>query len=323
MDTVKKMHTHFGINYEGHPRPLTKEEYIFRASTMMEELLEYIDSIFEDVPGVPSITEQMDQFRDLLNELTMRKTIDLGEQFDALLDLSVFIQGTCELQGFPYLEGMEEVMAANMKKRLATSAAESKRNLKFDLVKPQGWQPPDLNHLVYPSGLIILDGPDGTGKSQLAEDLASRYNGRIIHHTWNEELELRVPAYYKEALDQVFESNQLIIIDRLYLSNIIYHQTYRADRNYKWHDEMVAIKNLVQELGAVEIVCLPEDKLAFLSHYDELMNDREEMYSHSMDLVYDGYMHHTLNNDYIFYDLFQNWHSTDNFVESMGVKLKW
>ena len=106
----------------------------------------------------------------------LRKDVDsplqLAEQFDAMLDLSIFALGTTERQGFPTNDGWKRVMSANMQKELAEKASDSKRSFKIDLVKPEGWQAPDLTDLVKPlRGIIVLEGPDAAGKTTLANTL--------------------------------------------------------------------------------------------------------------------------------------------------------
>jgi len=316
------MHTKFGINYEGHPKALSKEEYIFRISMMMEELLEYTTAVFEVPDQLTNLTTAMNEFREIMAEFPLKESQDLEAQFDALVDLSVFVKGTCELQGFPYAKGFQEVMAANMRKRRAASSNESKRNLEFDLIKPTDWESPDLKQLVYPTGVIVLDGPDGAGKTVLANKLAARYNGVVIHHTWSEELETRWYGYFEDTIKDVFEADQLVIIDRLYLSQWIYHKAFRSDREDTWGESMKLIKGMIRELNGLEIICIPSDKQAYLSHYDELSEQREEMYD-TMSAVYDGYMHYTLDETYEVYDLFEHWETTDKYVENIGAQLKW
>lgn len=66
------------------------------------------------------------------------------EIFDALLDLVVVAMGTAHLFGFPWQEGWDEVQRANMSKvRAKADGSDSKRGSAWDIVKPEGWTPPD------------------------------------------------------------------------------------------------------------------------------------------------------------------------------------
>lgn len=114
---IRRFHERFQIEYGGPPRALPEELSDFRVEFLMEELDEYIDAV---------------------------DCGSLEAQFDALLDLVYVALGTAYLHGFPFQDGWDEVQRANMTKVRAASAEDSKRNSFYDVVKPRGWQPPDL-----------------------------------------------------------------------------------------------------------------------------------------------------------------------------------
>lgn len=111
-DLVKKQLAHFAIDYNGAPRELSVEERRFRTCCMLEEVTEYLSAS------------------------------GLEKQYDALLDLMVFALGTMVRQGFP-IDGIEDVIQANMKKRLGPLARRG--DFELDLIKPEGWAPADLS----------------------------------------------------------------------------------------------------------------------------------------------------------------------------------
>ena len=69
-------------------------------------------------------------------------------QLDALIDLVYFALGTAYLLGFDFYKGWKEVHRANMTKERAKTASDSKRGSQFDVVKPKGWEPPNLQDCV-------------------------------------------------------------------------------------------------------------------------------------------------------------------------------
>jgi predicted HAD superfamily Cof-like phosphohydrolase len=73
---------------------------------------------------------------------------NLHDMFDALIDLVYVALGTAYLHGFDFDEGWARVHAANMKKVRAETDEQSKRGTSYDVVKPDGWEPPDLSDLV-------------------------------------------------------------------------------------------------------------------------------------------------------------------------------
>lgn len=74
---------------------------------------------------------------------------DLPQMFDALIDLVYVAMGTAHLLGLPWAAGWNEVQRANMQKvRAEPDGSNSKRGSGFDVVKPPGWVPPDLEPLL-------------------------------------------------------------------------------------------------------------------------------------------------------------------------------
>jgi predicted HAD superfamily Cof-like phosphohydrolase len=113
LQSVKAMHSKFGLENNSGPTHLTPEEKSFRIVALREEIDEY------------------EEATELVNE------------YDALVDLMVFAVGTFERHGFPLQDGFDAVMTCNMKKELAGSSENSKRGFKRDLVKPAGWTGPE------------------------------------------------------------------------------------------------------------------------------------------------------------------------------------
>lgn len=116
---IEAFHIKYGLAYNGQPRMLDEKTSSFRAGFIEEELDEYI------------LADTME------------------DKFDALIDLVYVALGTAYLHGFDFEEGWKRVQAANMKKVRATQADQSKRGSTSDVVKPEGWEAPDLRDLVY------------------------------------------------------------------------------------------------------------------------------------------------------------------------------
>jgi len=265
---IARMHEHFKISYDGPPRELSEEEYQFRLTAFGEEITEYIDA---------------------------REDGDLEGQFDALLDLIVFALGACHLHGFDVDEGMTRVMQANMQKRVVLSAEESKRGHKYDLIKPDGWRAPYLEDLISPpnhhTGIIILEGPDGCGKTTLAEYFVEHYNAHYMHSTWSKEIDEYMFQYMQSTLDAAgrISKNQLVILDRHWLSDCVYGDVfregcYRGDLYNGMHHQFF------REDNRHMIYCLPEDKEAANQHFKNLAGTRPEMYDsmHDVSLAYES-----------------------------------
>lgn len=119
---IKDFHEKFKLEYSSPPRQLPQDLYLFRVKFLSEELNEYCIALAEN------------------NKVG---------QLDALVDLIYVALGTSYLHGFNFTEAWNRVHAANMKKVRALKAEDSKRgNAEYDVVKPPGWEPANLEDLV-------------------------------------------------------------------------------------------------------------------------------------------------------------------------------
>ena len=123
---ISDFHVKFNLEYTGPVRVLPDDVAEFRIKFMQEELFEYIEGVVEG---------------------------DIEKQFDALIDLVYVALGTAYLQGMPFDKGWELVQAANMAKVKAGPNGEgSKRGSPHDVIKPEGWAPPDHGPLLRDHG---------------------------------------------------------------------------------------------------------------------------------------------------------------------------
>ena len=86
------------------------------------------------------LQEELDEF------LKGYSDADLEACADALVDIVYVALGTAYLMGLPFDDLWDEVQKANMNKIRAVKV--TKRGTTFDVIKPKGWQPPNLKHLL-------------------------------------------------------------------------------------------------------------------------------------------------------------------------------
>ncbi len=120
-EDVKEFHEKFGVEPTKLGNMLKTEDQFFRLNTLLEELQEYLNGISQH---------------------------DYEMALDSLVDLIWFACGTAHVHGFDFDEAWKRVREANMAKVRATDASQSKRGTKLDIVKPEGWKPPDLSDLI-------------------------------------------------------------------------------------------------------------------------------------------------------------------------------
>ena len=74
---------------------------------------------------------------------------DIEELADALVDVTFIALGTAAALGIDFNSCWDAVLEANMQKVRAVKPEETKRNHIFDLVKPDGWVPPDIERILH------------------------------------------------------------------------------------------------------------------------------------------------------------------------------
>jgi predicted HAD superfamily Cof-like phosphohydrolase len=119
---VGQFHEKFGLDNIKNkivPHSLDHSVWQFRVNFMQEELDEFTDAWADG---------------------------DLPKMADALVDLVYVALGTAHLMHIPFNDVWAEVQRANMAKVRANSADDprSSRKHTLDVVKPAGWQPPDV-----------------------------------------------------------------------------------------------------------------------------------------------------------------------------------
>jgi predicted HAD superfamily Cof-like phosphohydrolase len=129
------------------------------------------------VPGIVSPAEFDFRLRFINEELDelvgAYAKQDLEGYLDALVDLTYVVLGAAYLSGAPFDKAWAQVHKANMKKKKAKTATDSSRGYACDIVKPKGWQPPDLGKILEQHGVILSAGAaEAIGKMEEGEAAA-------------------------------------------------------------------------------------------------------------------------------------------------------
>lgn len=254
---VIAMQKKMGVEYVGPPRDLPDDEFDFRIGALREEIQEIIDA---------------------RNEGSIEKAID------GYGDLITFAMGALAQHGVDGEELFDRIMDANMFKDAVESADQSKRGYGKDLIKPEGWKEPYLSDLLIEPqmhrGLIILEGADACGKTTLAEHFEQYYGAVTFHSTWTPGLEQRMYEYMKQTLQQALQisKKRLVILDRHFLSALVYSDVFRADTTPNRDDMYFHFDVEVAQPHSCIVFCVPKDLEAQSKHYALTQNSREEMY---------------------------------------------
>ena len=118
---IDQFHKKFGFEKnEKVGIPDNNELVNFRTSFLMEELAEYTQAITKK---------------------------DAAGALDALVDIVYIALGTAWLFNLPFEKAWNEVQKANMSKIRAKSKSK-KRGTSFDVIKPKGWEAPNIERIV-------------------------------------------------------------------------------------------------------------------------------------------------------------------------------
>lgn len=133
---VIDFHKKFGIDYDGKPRELPEDLLKFRH-----------DRLIEEVGEIEIAMQLLDRGLHFYDGSRIVEGLD--RKLDGLVDLIYIALGTARLHGFDFEEAWRRVHAANMAKASARDFMHlSKYKNPNDVVKPPGWEPPDLRDLV-------------------------------------------------------------------------------------------------------------------------------------------------------------------------------
>lgn len=146
-------------------------------------------------------------------------------------------------------------------------------------------------------GIIILDGPDGAGKTTLARAIMKQAE-KIGYEPIYKHLSKPIDAWgeHRDALLEYINAAHspsgrpvLIVADRHFISEAVYGHVYRQGSEYPYAARHV--DRLLHRFGALRVVCAPPVDYVTSTH-EKLKQTREEMYDKGMDLV--ARMYHDL-----------------------------
>jgi thymidylate kinase len=100
--------------------------------------------------------------------------------------------------------------------------------------------------------IIIIEGPDGSGKTRLAEQLSKQTGYKIRHRSKPETEEERTKMMDDYLVD--IRSNKNIIWDRSFYSEMVYGNVMR-DKSYINWTQMLQLETELANVGAIIIHC--------------------------------------------------------------------
>ena len=150
MEDVRAFHEAAGHPIRSKPAMVPRSRLLLRANLIGEEYFEMLEAMFLLSPETRIRLEDM---RQELNGLLKAHaeapspldTKALAGTADALVDMAYFIVGTALERGLPLDKVWEAVQTANMAKFPGGVAL---RREDGKIIKPEGWQPPDVAAII-------------------------------------------------------------------------------------------------------------------------------------------------------------------------------
>jgi hypothetical protein len=128
--------------------------------------------------------------------------------------------------------------------------------------------------VIKPRSIIILEGPDGGGKSTLGREMANRSGALLTHLGPFRELRKGIARFYAEAMMPAILGAADVIMDRSWLSEPIYGHIYRNGLDRVEPDRARILERLAMRCRVVVVRCMApyeEHERLFLSRKGEEM----------------------------------------------------
>ena len=129
--------------------------------------------------------------------------------------------------------------------------------------------------------IIILEGPDGTGKTTLAQEICKKLGAKYLHLTyrWKD----KIFDYHTAAIRFASKQTQPIVIDRWWPSEAVYAKAFRGGSDWPMQGRM--LDRIARKYGAIYVYCGSNPDTTIANHA-KLKHTREEMYDDISDVAY-------------------------------------
>lgn len=132
--------------------------------------------------------------------------------------------------------------------------------------------------------IIVIEGPDGVGKTSLAEAIVKDIGGKVVHLTYRYPNNMH--QYHTAAMYHVIRAATKgpVVLDRWWASELVYANIYRGGS--KWPHMWRMLHRVALRFGFYYVWCDSESDLKkYNQRYNILRGKREEMYDSGMDKV--------------------------------------
>ena len=144
--------------------------------------------------------------------------------------------------------------------------------------------------MTIPKGIIVLEGPDHSGKTTLADHLVKKYDAEYLHATFPFPQGHDVFSYHLMLMLKAINYSQtkLVIIDRLWPSELVYGCVHRGGCSMPRYE--ILIDRLIRKHAGVYVFCLhSRNQEQYEAEFEKDAIARKEVYATSAGSVFTGY----------------------------------
>lgn len=130
-------------------------------------------------------------------------------------------------------------------------------------------------------GVIMLEGPDGCGKTTLARKLVEKYDAFYIHGRVHK----NIWKYHTAAarLASRKSQHQLVVVDRNWPSEAVYGPLFRDTMGYKLGER--CLDRVFLKMATLHVMCLPENEDSIVRNFNRLKESRREEHPVVLDVA--------------------------------------
>lgn len=121
-------------------------------------------------------------------------------------------------------------------------------------------------------GIVVLEGPDGAGKTTLANHLVDTYGARYVHGRVFNDCWKSHTAMLRLACR--WSSEGLVVLDRHWPSEAIYGTTFRGNSQYSPNER--SIERVLLKHAALYVMVLPANLSGLKERFERLKSERYE-----------------------------------------------
>lgn len=128
------------------------------------------------------------------------------------------------------------------------------------------------------NGIIIIEGPDGSGKTTLAERIIANNEGKGIYLHAEYKFKNKMKTYHLALLTKAIKLSRetLVIIDRLHISEYIYAKIFRGGS--KWPEQLEEFNTICRHLHIPIVLCVPYKLEEGITWFEQAKQERKELY---------------------------------------------